>query len=85
MKPSRAVVLLGMGIVAMTLSGCLLLVGKIVVEAETERLADLERFEVEVASQDCDGRSGIYADLVSDKDNLIDFDQRSDLVLGAMR
>lgn len=67
------------------LSGCIAGMASIVMDAERERLADLERFKLDVAAQDCDGLSGMFSALVAEKEALTDFDQRSEIVLDAIR
>lgn len=66
------------------LSGCIPGVAGIVIEAERERLLDLERFELEVASRDCVGLTDLHASMEEDRDNLTDLDQRNELVRDAM-
>ena len=71
-------------VVLMTLSGCLGAVASIAVQAERERLADLERFKLEAASRDCAGLTALYGDLQAKGDALVDLDQRTDIVRDAM-
>ena len=84
MTLTRGQALVAMAAIAGLLSGCIATVATIVIDAERERLADLERFELDVASKKCAGLSGMYGALVLDRKNLTDFDQRSDIVLDAM-
>ena len=82
---SRIRTLAGMTLVCMALTGCLVSVATIVIDAERERLADLDRFRMDVAAEDCSGLSESYEDLVADREHMNDFDQRSDILLDAMR
>ena len=66
------------------LSGCIATVATIVIDAERARLADLERFRLEVASRDCAGLTGLFAELQAQGEALNDLDQRSDIIRDAM-
>lgn len=68
---------------ALLLSGCGRMI-KIVVQAETERLADLRAWEANLAEMDCGALDEEYSVLVKKKDDMTDFDQRQDIMRDTM-
>jgi len=68
---------------ALLLSGCGKIIG-IAIQAEQERLAELRSWEASLAEMDCGGLDDEYAGLVKIKDDLVDFDQRQDIMRDAM-
>lgn len=68
---------------ALLLSGCGKIIG-IAIQAEQERLADLRNWEGRLAEMDCGGLDEEYAVLEKIKDDLVDFDQRQDIMRDEM-
>ncbi|MEM8790472.1 MAG: hypothetical protein AAGE80_02550 [Pseudomonadota bacterium] len=54
-----------------------------VYKTEEERLAALEAWESEIQSFDCEQLAKASDDLEAEKDDLVDFDQRMDIVTDA--
>ena len=73
-----------LAIVTMT-AGCLAgTFGRIVVENEQNRLAELRKWEESLAPRDCAELETAYGDLNAQKDDFQDFDQRMDVLRDQM-
>lgn len=68
---------------AILVSGCSKII-TIAVQAERERLVHLRDWESRVALMQCPELDKEYADLVKKKDDLVDFDQRQDIMRDEM-
>lgn len=63
---------------ALMLQGCVAAVGIAIAEAERERFEKLRIWKADLDGRDCEGLGNAYVELIQQKDDYVDFDQRED-------
>ncbi|MEM6623161.1 MAG: hypothetical protein AAF674_13090 [Pseudomonadota bacterium] len=69
--------------VTFTLQGCVAAIGYAVGQAEAERVKQLELYQASLTRLDCDGLGQARTDLIAEREDLVDFDQREDVLQDA--